>query len=73
MKYTISLTISGIDPATGKCFCKERKVGEAATLREANEVFDRYLEEHSHQPSEKYGIFLSIRQGSRVIHRMQIN
>ena len=73
MKYAISITISGIDPATGKCFCRERKVGDASTLQEAHKVFNRFLGEHSHQPSEKYGIFLSIRQGSRVIHRMQIN
>lgn len=73
MKYTISMVVSGLDPATKKCFYKEREVGSARTLQQAHGVFDKYLGEHRFKPSENYGVFLSIRQGSRVIHRMQIN
>ena len=73
MKYSIILTISGIDPATKKCFCKEREVGSAPTLQKAHRVFGEYLESKHFKESTIYGVFLSIRNGNRVVHRLQIN
>lgn len=73
MKYTINLTISGIDPATKKCFYKEREVGSASSLQKAHLAFKEYVESHQFKSSVNYGVFLSIRANGRSVHRMQIN
>ena len=73
MRYSVILTMSGIDPATGKCFCKDSTVGLAKTRKYAQELYSQFLQEHRFKPSERYGIFLSIVCNGRSIVRQQIN